>query len=151
MGFLVDDRDLCRPACTPSCHPPDRQERMEFIPLKEITVRPADERLRKLGGEGPTFGGREQRRGAHLTAEALVSALRAAHRPLLAPRPLAEARRHPGTWPMLALSRRHRQAGSGDALGNPHFPYPCAGTAKLALDLVEFDVAYERAFVFACG
>lgn len=24
---------------------------MEFIPLKEVTVRPADERLRRLGGE----------------------------------------------------------------------------------------------------
>ncbi|GBF96626.1 hypothetical protein Rsub_09372 [Raphidocelis subcapitata] len=52
----------------------NRQERMEFIPLKEVSVKPADERLRKLGG-----------------------------------------------------------------------------TAKLALDLVEFDAAHERAFVFACG
>lgn len=31
-----------------------RAERMEFIPLKEVAVKPVDERLRRLGGEGET-------------------------------------------------------------------------------------------------
>jgi hypothetical protein len=141
-------------------HPDPRAERMEFIPLKEVAVKPVDERLRKLGGERTRpacfwgCGRAMQPQGPTDWAWAgRAYDPRVVHGPP-GPGMLSRLLR---TRPVPSLLIDRSSSPSMCACHSPHTlsPWPVSslliGTAKLALDLVEFDAAYEKAFVFACG